>query len=734
VDIDHRGIDFYRASGDGPYTIEMFLYDGIGFLDNDTHIAAYTRTDFDPPPISFAPPHSDRGQDVDVPPDRLYDFLVVSASVSVAEVGDFRVSGYLYGPGGWPPLDGDDVTVSLTPGSATVDLRFSGPAIQREGRSGNFEVELSAQKEGDFNVTDYDRYTTGFYDFSEFQPPPALFAPPHGDRAVDVSVPPDGYDDYLVIDASVDVRRAGRFTVEAYVIDAFGRFLGRTRGSADLDLGPGSIPVRIDGHRIWEQLPAMPLYAYMELYDENDNVLDFNSHATGFYNSYGFQPLDADEPSSAASVPGTYQRSVAPIQVGFAASDPTPSDGIASVSLHYRHSSNNGTWSPWAQYGAQAGSVGQSQLAGTFLFDLPQGDGYYEFYTVAMDYRGNEEVRPATSDASFAVFVPVRVHVSTGATSMSAGGALDVTARAMSATGQPVTLEASIELTLLTTSAAGTFSDAGGNPVTRIAIPAGASEVTLEYTDTRAGDATLSAFASGLESGDAAISIAPGPTVDLALSPPSAGVTVASSITFTATARDVYGNAIPNAPLSWSVQGNVGTITSGGRFTATTQVGPGSVTVESSGLTATAPIVLSPGPANRVEVFATNYGVAPGDTATARALAFDEYGNVVPGTTFTWAVQGPGTLSGTTGDEVTVLATGAGTIRVTATAGSLEGTIEVVARTPEGPAPVAPVGVGGAIGGLVAGLGIGWYLSRKRKAPTEETSPPPKAEEPGPPK
>jgi len=41
-----------------------------------------------------------------------------------------------------------------------------------------------------------------------------------------------------------------------------------------------------------------------ELYDENDNVLDFNSHATGFYNSYGFQPLDADEPSSAASVPG----------------------------------------------------------------------------------------------------------------------------------------------------------------------------------------------------------------------------------------------------------------------------------------------------------------------------------------------------------------------------------------------------------------------------------------------
>jgi len=730
MEIAYGGIDFYRAAADGPYRIEMYLYDDFGnFLDRDTHVTGpYLHTDFDPPPVSFAPPHSDRGEDADVPPDGLYDFLVVSASVTIAETGDFRVLGYLYGPGGWPPLDGDEVTVSLTPGPTTVDLRFSGPAIQREGLSGNFEVELYAQKVGDFNATtDYDRHTTGFYDFRSFQPPPALFSPPHRDRAVDASVPPDGYDDYLVIDASVDVTRAGRFTVEAYVYDYYGRFVSRALGAADLDVGPGSIPIRIDGHRIWEMLPVMPLYAYLELYDGNDNELDFGAHLTGIYDPQGFQPPDVGTPSSAASVVGRYLRSVEPLHVDFTAVDPTPSDGIASVALYYRYSPNNSTWFPWTWHSSQAGLVGHSQIAGTFLFDLPSGDGYYEFYTVAGDFGGNEEAGAATPDARVAVFVPVRVELAIGSASMSAGATVSVTARAVSGTGQPVTLEAPLRMSLLTSSAAGSFRDAGGNLVTEVVIPAGASEAPLRYADTRAGTSTLSAFASGLESGSASLLINPGAPDEVTLSPASAGLPVASSVTFTATVRDTYGNAIANAPLSWSVQGDVGTITSGGVFTAGTRVGPGSVAVESSSLTVTASIVLSPGPPDRVGVFATTYGIAPGGTVTARALAFDEYGNVVPGTAFAWSIQGPGRLSGTTGDEVSVFATGSGTIRVTASAGSFEQTIELIV-TSDGLAPVAPVGVGGAIVGLVVGLGIGWFLSRRRKAPPKADAPPPTEE------
>lgn len=513
MEIAFPGIDFFRASADGPYRVEMRLYDDFGsFLENDTHrTGPYARTDFDPPPISFAPPHSDRGEDADVPPDGLNDFLVVSASVRIGEAGDFRVAGYLYGPGGWPPIAGDEVVVALSPGPATVDLRFSGPAIRRAAVSGNFEVELYALKVGDFNLTDYDRHTTGYYDFMDFQPPPALFAPPHSDRAVDSSDPPDRLYDYLVIDASVDVIRTGRFTVEAYITDNYGRFLTLARGGTELAVGPGSIPVRIDGHRIWEQVPAMPLFAYLELYDANDNILDFGTHVTAVYDTRNFQPPDVDVPSSHASIVGGYFRSATPVHMDYDGADPSPSDGIASVALYYRYSPNNVTWFPWILFGSQAGSAGQPLLSGTFLFDLPMGDGYYEFYTVAADFGGNEEAAPATADASLAAFVAARLKVVPTASTMTAGGTVEVAVRVSTEITQPVTLESAMQVTLFTTSAAGQFLDpATGNPLTQVTIPAGASEVLVEYTDTRAGTATLSAFAAGLDSGSAPLTVNPG--------------------------------------------------------------------------------------------------------------------------------------------------------------------------------------------------------------------------------
>jgi hypothetical protein len=737
LQFEYPGIAFYRASADGPYTIRMWLFDYSGnFLDNDTHVTGpYARSDFDPPPISFAPPHADRGEDADAPPDGLYDFLVVSVSVDVWEDGDFRIAGSLAGPGGFPFIDENESIVTLSPGPATVDLRFSGPAIRRAAVSGNFEVGLYAQKMGDFNATEYDRHTTGYYDFSAFQSPPALFSLPHGDRAVDVSVPPDGYYDDLVIDAFVDVTRAGRFTVEAYVVDYYGRFLTQARGAADLESGRGSIPVRIDGHLIWQQYPYMPLYVYMTLYDANDNVLDWSTHSTDYYDAGVFQPPDVDTPSSAATVAGGYFRSATPVRVDYAGADPSPSDGISSVALYYRYSPNNATWFPWTLYESQGGTVSHAMASGTFQFEPEAGDGYYEFFTVATDYVGNEESWAAAADARIAAFVPVRLELVPASAAATAGETVGVRVRALTDAGAAVTLESSTSVTLLTTSGAGVFRDSAGNVVTQVSIPAGAGEVLVNYADTRAGTATLLTSASGLDSGSASISINPGAPVELSLSPPSAGVIVGGSVTFAATVWDAYGNAIPSAPIAWSVQGNVGQISSGGIFAARTKVGTGAVSVESGGLTMSASIVLSPGPLDRMETLATAYGLTPGGTATVHALALDQYGNVIPDAAVAWTVQGPGALSATTGDFVTVTATGSGTIRVTATAGSLSTTTELAARAPEGAAPVGAVGVGGVAGGLAVGFGIGWFLSRKRNKPApEETSSPPPMKEPEAPK
>ena len=719
VEIAHQGIDFYRASADGPYRIEMSLYDDFGFfMDNDTHVTGpYARTDFDAPPISFAPPHSDHGEDVDVPPDGLYDSLVVSASVDIGETGDFRVIGQLYGPGGWPPIDSDEVTVPLTPGPAVVDLGFSGPAIRRAALSGNFDVQLYAQKVDEFNFTDYDRYTTGFYGFTEFQPPPAMFAAPHGDRATDASVPPDGYYDYLVIDASVDVTRAGRFTVEAYVTDYYGRFFANTRGSADLDVGAGSIPLRIDGHLLWQLNPYMPLYAYMTLFDTSDNQLDFGTHVTGTYDPRDFQPPDGDEPSSVARVTGGYRRSAAPIRVDFDATDPSPSDGIASVALHYRYSPNNGTWFPWTVFGSQAGSVGQRQLSGTFWFDPPNGDGYYEFYTAAADYEGNTEPTPAVGDGSFAAFIPARIEIVPAAPSFAAGATVDVMVRVVTASGQGVALEAPMTVSLLATSAAGRFQDVAGNPITSVVVPSGAGETSVAYADTRAGSSLLLASVSGLATGTAAVSIVPALASAVDVAPQTAALVVADSMTFTATVRDAFGNEVLTAPIAWSVQGSIGTIMSSGVFSAGTAVVTGTVTVESGGVVASATVTLLPGPLDRVEAFPAGADILVGWEVTAHVRGVDQYGNVVPGLTYQWSVEGPGRLSATTGDAVIVTATAAGTIIVTITAQAKTATVTLVATAvtpPDSTDSSAAVGVGGTAIGLAAGIAIGWMISRRR--------------------
>ena len=77
---------------------------------------------------------------------------------------------------------------------------------------------------------------------------------------------------------------------------------------------------------------------------------------------------------------------------------------IAYVSLYYRH--NGGGWTNYPGH-----------FTGAFLFDptLAQGDGYYEFYTLATDINGVQEAPPNVPDAATSYitsFSGARVYVS----------------------------------------------------------------------------------------------------------------------------------------------------------------------------------------------------------------------------------------------------------------------------------------------------------------------------------
>jgi len=68
---------------------------------------------------------------------------------------------------------------------------------------------------------------------------------------------------------------------------------------------------------------------------------------------------------------------------------------IANVKFFYRYSADNLTWGAWTQSGAP---VSGTQFNTAFSF--PNGEGYYEFYSVAVDNLGQTESTPPFAQAS----------------------------------------------------------------------------------------------------------------------------------------------------------------------------------------------------------------------------------------------------------------------------------------------------------------------------------------------
>jgi hypothetical protein len=77
---------------------------------------------------------------------------------------------------------------------------------------------------------------------------------------------------------------------------------------------------------------------------------------------------------------------------------------LANVSLWYRYSSDNASWSNWTLYGTDC----NSSDGWLFSFNFPDGEGYYEFYSVATDVAGNTESKTVADEtAGYDITPPV---------------------------------------------------------------------------------------------------------------------------------------------------------------------------------------------------------------------------------------------------------------------------------------------------------------------------------------
>ncbi|MFQ6106117.1 MAG: hypothetical protein ACE5QF_00810 [Thermoplasmata archaeon] len=128
-----------------------------------------------------------------------------------------------------------------------------------------------------------------------------------------------------------------------------------------------------------------------------DNLGNIESPPPGYDAICGYDPTP---PSSYVEPIIPYWHSLSPVTVDSTAQDAT--SGVEDVSLWYRHSTDNASWNAWSRYSTDP------TVPYSWSFDFPDGDGHYEFYSIATDIAGNVEskAQAAESIAGLSTSVP----------------------------------------------------------------------------------------------------------------------------------------------------------------------------------------------------------------------------------------------------------------------------------------------------------------------------------------
>jgi hypothetical protein len=178
VDIPFFGPSIRSSGINGPYMVQLSLVDDIGWwLDSDTHFTnVYLFTDFDQPPAVFNPPHNDYPLDTSFPPDGIYEFLVVNASVMVNDPGMYMIQAVLFDPM-MMPISLVQQAANLSAGPGNITLQFSGIDINRNGVNGSFTVMMDLLTFGPMGPPisiDNDLHFTSFYNYTDFVSLPVI--------------------------------------------------------------------------------------------------------------------------------------------------------------------------------------------------------------------------------------------------------------------------------------------------------------------------------------------------------------------------------------------------------------------------------------------------------------------------------------------------------------------------------------------------------------------------------
>jgi hypothetical protein len=293
IKLQFYGLDIYNAGENGSFVVDMYLYDTDDGrrLDSTTNTTAYYNyTEFERPPAEFAPGFNDYGLDTDG--DSLFDYLVIEKAITVRKAGNYKLYGSLESPSG-EERDYDDNNTYLEEGLQSITLQFYGPSIYNTEESGNFVVYMDLYETEDWIALDSTTNTTAYYRYTEFQRPPAEFAPDFNDYGLDT----DGNSlyDYVVIEKAITVRKAGNYELYGRLESPSGERIDYDYNNTYLEEGMQSITLQFYGPSIYNTEESGNFVVYMDLYETEDWIeLDSTTNKTAYYRYTEFERPPAE--------------------------------------------------------------------------------------------------------------------------------------------------------------------------------------------------------------------------------------------------------------------------------------------------------------------------------------------------------------------------------------------------------------------------------------------------------
>jgi hypothetical protein len=291
VALDFDGLAIREHGANGPYRVSLFMDDEEG-IEVDHRSEAYTTSvysyaNFKPRDARFAA-YRDRGTDSDG--DTLYDALVIEVDIDVNTPGDYLIEGGLYDSSP-KAIQMGSRTVPLLAGRQTVELSFSGLAINRNRVDGPFYLKyLSLSRGGRVDFVK-DAYMTNYYGFASFERADARLSGVYSDHGEDSDS--NGLYDYLRVDVELDILLAGKYTLTGWLYDSDGTQIVMTTNSVALGAGLQTMPLDFDGSSIYLNGTNGPFsLKYLTVHHSNGMLMDTikNAYTTGAYNYTDFQP------------------------------------------------------------------------------------------------------------------------------------------------------------------------------------------------------------------------------------------------------------------------------------------------------------------------------------------------------------------------------------------------------------------------------------------------------------